>query len=157
PGDGRQCRCVRCSRHLRCAPGRGITFVRSLGDGGFHGRVASVVMSSRLICPSEALVEGGPGVRCTVAQADRTLPAFAIRSAGTVYAYINQCAHVGVELDWQEGQFFDPDTGLLMCATHGALYDPASGICCEGPCRGGRLLPVPIVERNGYIELKQDD
>lgn len=112
---------------------------------------------ARVICASEALVDGGAGIRFTVERNGRTLPAFVVRSEGVAHAYINRCAHVGVELDWQEGQFFDPETGLLICATHGALYDPASGVCCEGPCRGGRLLPVPIVERNGYIELKQDD
>lgn len=112
-------------------------------------------MSSRVICSSEALVEGGPGVRFTVTRADRTLPAFVVRSAGTAYAYINQCAHVGVELDWQEGQFFDPESGLLMCATHGALYDPASGICRDGPCRGASLIPVAIDERDGYVILKE--
>lgn len=102
-------------------------------------------------------MDGGAGVRFTVEWEGRTLPAFVIRSNGVAHAYINRCAHVGVELDWQAGQFFDPDTGLLICATHGALYDPASGICREGPCRGGQLLPVQIVERDGQIELKQDD
>ena len=109
-----------------------------------------------MICASEALVDGGAGVRFTIERDGQTLPAFVIRSSGVAHAYINRCAHVGVELDWQEGRFLDPDTGLLICATHGALYDPASGVCREGPCRGGRLLPVRIVERDGHIELKQD-
>ena len=112
---------------------------------------------ARLICASDALTDGGAGVRFTVEREGRTLPAFVIRSGGVARAYINQCAHVGVELDWQEGQFFDPETGLLICATHGALYDPASGVCRAGPCKGGRLVPVAILERDGRIELKQDD
>ena len=109
--------------------------------------------NERVICPSAALEEGGAGVRFQVEEGGRNVPAFVVRHAGLPRAYVNRCAHVGVELDWQEGQFFDADTGLLMCATHGALYDPASGECRGGPCRGGRLAPVAVVERDGRILL----
>ncbi|MBX6393617.1 MAG: Rieske 2Fe-2S domain-containing protein [Burkholderiales bacterium] len=113
--------------------------------------------SARVICASEALVDGGAGVRFSIERDGRTLSAFAVRHNGAVRAYLNRCAHVGIELDWQPGQFFDPETGMLMCATHGALYDPATGVCRAGPCVGGRLIPVPVVERDGLVELQQDD
>lgn len=110
----------------------------------------------RVICSATALVEGGAGVRFEVVSGGQVKPAFVIRHAGKACAYLNQCAHVGVQLDWQEGQFFDPATGMLICATHGALYDPASGECRDGPCRGGRLIPVAVEECDGRIELKQN-
>jgi nitrite reductase/ring-hydroxylating ferredoxin subunit len=50
-----------------------------------------------------------------------------------------------MEMDWQAGQFFDFDAQYLMCATHGALYEPATGLCIAGPCIGKSLEPVPIV------------
>lgn len=109
--------------------------------------------SKRLICASEALEEGGRGVRFTVTDGGSAVSAFAVRYDGQVRAYLNRCAHVPVELDWLEGQFFD-DSGLyLMCATHGATYLPDSGLCAGGPCRGGRLQPVAVEECAGAVYL----
>jgi nitrite reductase/ring-hydroxylating ferredoxin subunit len=86
----------------------------------------------RLICTSGELVEGGEGVRFETDWQGATEPAFAIRYGGRVYAYLNRCAHVPIEIDWQPGKFFD-FTGLyLVCAVHGALYDPQSGACLGG-------------------------
>ena len=82
-----------------------------------------------VVCASGALAEGGDGVRFEVKRGRETAPAFAVRYEGRVYAYVNRCAHVGVELDWQAGRFFDADGMVLLCSTHGALYDPASGAC----------------------------
>lgn len=113
--------------------------------------------SKRLICSSDALangVEGGKGVRFTVEQNGETLPAFVIRHQGRVYAYLNRCAHVGVEMDWMQGEFFD-DSGLyLICSTHGATYAPASGYCTGGPCKGKSLQQLEIEERDGNVYLK---
>ena len=36
-------------------------------------------------------------------------------------------------------------------ATKGALYTPDSGICVAGPCRGARLAPLEVVEREGKV------
>lgn len=107
----------------------------------------------RLICASEALAEGGDGVRFVVDEFGLEVPAFAIRFRGRVHAYVNRCAHVPVELDWVEGAFFDLERRLIMCATHGAVYDPESGRCLGGPCRGASLRPVHVVEREGAVWL----
>ncbi len=55
------------------------------------------------------------------------------------FGYLNQCAHVPMELDWSEGKFFESSGLYLMCATHGAIYEPDTGKCVGGPCRGARL------------------
>jgi nitrite reductase/ring-hydroxylating ferredoxin subunit len=110
-----------------------------------------------VVCPSAALVEGGDGVRFEVRRGGVLHPAFAIRHAGRVYAYVNRCAHVGVELDWQPGRFFDADGMVLICSTHGALYDPATGACLGGPCRGGALAAIAVDEVDGAVVLRQRD
>jgi nitrite reductase/ring-hydroxylating ferredoxin subunit len=43
----------------------------------------------------------------------------------------------------------------LICATHGALYDPASGACLGGRCEGRGLKAVPVVERDGNIYCEE--
>lgn len=114
--------------------------------------------TARLICASSALHEGGAGVRFELeAPAGPPIPAFAIRFGGRVHAYINRCAHVPIELDWQAGEFFDYSKLYLICATHGALYAPESGHCLGGPCSGRGLTPIPVEERDGAVYLLPAD
>lgn len=107
----------------------------------------------RLICAGSELAERGRGVRFTVARYGREEPAFVVRFSGTVRAYLNRCAHVPVELDWAEGEFFDLTRLYLICSTHGAMYLPDSGHCIAGPCKGARLHALPVEELDGKVYL----
>lgn len=103
------------------------------------------------LCAAGELQEGGLGVRFSVALESREIGAFVVRFDGAAHGYLNQCAHVPMELDWQEGRFFDASGLYLMCATHGAVYVPDSGECVGGPCRGASLAKLRIEERDGEI------
>ncbi len=105
----------------------------------------------RIICTSEALTDGGDGVRFEADQNGERLPAFAVRFGGKVYAYLNRCAHVQIEMDWMPGRFFDSYGLYLICATHGATYLPENGRCIAGPCKGARLTPIRVTETQGKI------
>lgn len=105
----------------------------------------------RLICSSGALADAGKGIRFEVQYFGRPAPAFAVRYASQVHAYLNRCAHVAMELDWQEGVFFDSLGRDLLCSTHGAAYDPASGQCLGGPCNRTPLVKLRIEERAGSV------
>src|ERR671932_682950 len=107
--------------------------------------------NEQLICASRELVDSGRGVRFEVEYFGHPAPAFAIRYRGRVHGYLNPRAHVAMELDWQEGVFFDADGRDLRCSTHGATYDAASGLCVSGPCYGRRLLKLRVVERDGKV------
>lgn len=109
--------------------------------------------SGKLIGTSAALAERGPAIRFEIDEGGVPAPAFAIRYQGRVYAYVNRCAHVSLELDFLPGRFFDTSGEYLICATHGALYHPDSGRCAGGPCNGAGLEPLQVVEHNGRIEL----
>jgi nitrite reductase/ring-hydroxylating ferredoxin subunit len=100
------------------------------------------------ICPSDELIEGGAGLRRAGRYVDGDVVVFFVRYGGKAYGYLNRCAHVPMELDWTEGQFFESSGLYLMCATHGAIYAPDTGKCVGGPCRGGRLRPVQVDERD---------
>ncbi|TWG85478.1 nitrite reductase/ring-hydroxylating ferredoxin subunit [Cupriavidus gilardii J11] len=108
-------------------------------------------MQARRICAADELAEGGRGVRFVVDVGGRQVGAFAVRYEGQAHGYLNQCAHVPMELDWQEGHFFESSGLYLMCATHGAIYSPDSGLCVGGPCRGASLAKLRIVERDGAV------
>jgi nitrite reductase/ring-hydroxylating ferredoxin subunit len=108
----------------------------------------------RVICASADLVAAGPGVRFEVAGADGPLAAFAVRVlGGALRGYVNRCPHMGTELDWQPGDFFEESGLYLVCATHGALFEPATGYCVAGPCRGATLARVAIRENDGQVLL----
>lgn len=58
---------------------------------------------------------------------------FLINFNGEFHAYVNRCRHVPMAMDWVENQFFAEEGRYLMCQTHGAYYEPASGECIAGP------------------------
>lgn len=105
----------------------------------------------RLICPSGALADAGKGVRFDVEYFGAPAPAFVIRHEGEVQGYLNRCSHVAMELDWQEGVFFDSSGSDLLCSTHGAAYDPRSGNCRGGPCNRTPLVKLRVAERAGMV------
>lgn len=108
------------------------------------------------ICASAELIEGNLGVRFPIMEAGRSMTGFVVRYKGIVQGFVNRCAHVPMELDWAPGQFFD-GTGLyLMCATHGAVYEPDSGRCAGGPCSGRRLRAIAVTERDGQVFWQPD-
>lgn len=107
----------------------------------------------RVICASEALLEGQAGVRFALASWGGQEKGFAVRHRGQAYAYVNQCPHAGTELDWQPGEFFDITGVYLVCATHGALFEPGTGRCIAGPCRGAALRRLEVREAQGEIVL----
>lgn len=116
----------------------------------------------RVICPSGALADGGTGVRFELARPPgahaASRPAFettgfVIRFRGLVHGYVNRCPHAGTELDWQPGEFFEEARIYLVCSTHGALFEPSTGYCVAGPCRGATLGKLPVREEDGQVFL----
>lgn len=105
----------------------------------------------RLICASTDLTNGALGVRFDMEVRGQPAQAFVVRFRDRVHAYLNECRHRATELDWTPGDFFDEAKLYLICASHGAAYDPASGVCVAGPCKGLRLTPVVVEERNGNV------
>lgn len=112
--------------------------------------------SEIFICASDALEDGGKGMRFPVRAFGSEATGFAVRYGGKVYAYLNRCAHVPVELDWFKGEFFESSRMYLMCSTHGAIYAPESGACTGGPCRGGKLRPIGVRETDDGIYWQPD-
>ncbi len=103
-----------------------------------------------VLCNSRDLVDGGPAVAFDVVYGGQTCRGFAVRFRGEVHGYLNRCTHVAMELDWQPNRFFDDSGRWLLCGTHGAVYEPATGRCAGGPCRGG-LVKIGMSERDGVV------
>ena len=84
----------------------------------------------------------GPGpstLKFTFLENGEKKTGFALLFEGSYYVYKNQCQHLPVELDWLDNNFLEDDGGFIICATHGAIYEPTSGLCVSGPCKGKSL------------------
>ena len=102
------------------------------------------------LCRSDDLVDGGLAVPFDVVYQGQSCWAFAVRFEGQAHAYLNRCAHVAMEMDFQPNRFFDTTGRWLICATHGALYQPATGRCMSGPCRRA-LVKIDLSEQSGVV------
>jgi nitrite reductase/ring-hydroxylating ferredoxin subunit len=68
---------------------------------------------------------------------------FVARFGKEYHAYVNECPHQHVRLDWEKNNFFEPNyMKVLMCGKHGSQFDPATGVCISGPCEGAQLEKI---------------
>ncbi len=109
------------------------------------------------VCAADVLLDQGKGLRFPLSAGGHVGTGFVVRFKGKVFAYLNRCAHVPIELDWAEGEFFESSGLYLMCSTHGAIYAPESGRCEGGPCRGGKLRQIAVTEVDNQVFWRPDD
>lgn len=103
------------------------------------------------LCASADLAERGDAFLWDVLHFREPMRAFVLRIDGRVHAYLNRCAHVPVEMDWQPGRFLDSGREFILCSIHGAAYEPTTGHCIGGPCGRGRLTPLRVHEGDGGV------
>jgi len=105
----------------------------------------------QLLCASRELLERDKAVVFDVMLWRAPARAFALRFDGKVVCYVNRCANVTTEMDWQAGEFLDLDRRWIVCSIHGAHYEPTTGRCAAGPCGRGRLTAIDTEERDGQV------
>lgn len=79
------------------------------------------------------------------------IEALLVNYEGKLFAYVNRCRHIALSLDWVDNRFFTEDKRYLICANHGATYEPTTGECIWGPCYGESLQSVPLEVNGGKI------
>jgi len=106
----------------------------------------------RVIC---ALTElGDPGTReFTMGRGDWPLRGLVVRRGAEVHAFVNRCPHAAHRLNLRPHEFLTPDRTLLLCNSHGALFEITTGLCIAGPCPGAHLRRIPLELAHGYVLL----
>jgi len=113
---------------------------------------ATEIDLERVVCALTELDD--PGTRAfTIGRGDWPVRGLVVRRGGEVHAYLNRCPHAGHPLNLRPHQFLTPDGSLLLCSSHGALFEIVTGLCVAGPCDGARLRRIPVVVERGYVLL----
>ena len=112
--------------------------------------------AGRVLCRLDD-IEDGQAKGFTLGQGLEAREIFVVRAGARAFGYVNSCPHLGTPLDWQVNRFISLDSGLLMCATHGALFEIEGGLCVDGPCVGQNLEPAPVVvDGDGRVRLVEE-
>lgn len=70
---------------------------------------------------------------------------FVVRQGSTLYAYRDLCPHYGdTALPWRKDGYLDGAGQHIVCASHGARFEIATGLCISGPCKGQTLTGITL-------------
>ena len=105
----------------------------------------------RVVCRLSELEGGARGF--TLGSGDWPLRGFVVRVGATVRGYLNRCPHAGHPLDLLPQRFLTADGTLILCSSHGALFEKATGLCVAGPCAGRALTPIALQVSCGFVLL----
>ena len=125
---------------------------RKVGQLGLEGLLSPEHIPGEVLCSLASLPDpGSRGFEIAEGEGRRTM--FVVRQGGAVYAYHNDCPHLGTELNVRADEFLDDDGRHVRCALHGALFDVASGLCVAGPCQGQSLKRLDVHVERGQVIL----
>ena len=97
----------------------------------------------RVLCELDD-IEDGEAKSFSFGEGSDAREIFVVREDDRVFGYVNSCPHLGTPLNWSGDTFISADSGLIICATHGALFEIEDGDCVSGPCAGQALEAVPV-------------
>jgi nitrite reductase/ring-hydroxylating ferredoxin subunit len=106
----------------------------------------------RVICRVADLEEGAAR-SFTIGRGDWPLRGLILRVQGELRAYENRCPHAGHPLNLRSDEFLTHDGQLLLCHSHGALFEKRTGYCMAGPCAGQSLTSLPLLIEGNFVLL----
>jgi nitrite reductase/ring-hydroxylating ferredoxin subunit len=118
------------------------------------GRAGETIDLERVICALAELPAGGARA-FTLGGGDWPLRGFVVRVGPAVHGYLNRCPHAGHPLNLLPQRFLTPDGALILCSSHGALFEKSTGYCVAGPCAGQSLTPLALEVRGNFVLLAE--
>jgi len=117
-----------------------------------NGEANRAVDLERVVCALSELGEDGARA-FTIGGGDWPLRGFVVRAGAAVRGYVNRCPHAGHPLNLLPHRFLTTDATLIVCASHGALFEKDGGYCVAGPCAGRSLTRIALEVRSGFVLL----
>jgi len=109
----------------------------------------------RVICRLDEL--GATGARgFAIGGGDWPLRGFVVRLNNQVRGFVNHCPHAGHPLNLRPNRFLTADETLILCSSHGALFEKDTGLCVAGPCAGQHLRALPLKIESGFVMLADE-
>lgn len=124
--------------------------IASGGGRRIKGNTFAVTTQPSFLCHATSLREG-QALSVVVEVSGARHDILIVNRNGAIYAYVNACPHQHTPLETFPGKFFDAEGNLLVCSTHGARFEPESGLCVSGPCEGKSLTKISLTERDGGL------
>ncbi|MGH8290375.1 MAG: Rieske (2Fe-2S) protein [Steroidobacteraceae bacterium] len=109
----------------------------------------------RVVCRLADLEEHGSRA-FTIGGGTWPLRGFVVRCGSGVRGYLNRCPHAGHPLDLRPHRFLTPDQAMILCSSHGALFEKDAGRCLAGPCAGEQLRALPLEVVGGVVLIAAD-
>lgn len=114
----------------------------------------------RVICRLDDLERSGAR-GFAIGGGDWPLRGFVVRIGNEVLnpavrGFVNRCPHAGHPLNLRPHRFLTADSSLILCSSHGALFEKATGLCVAGPCAGQHLRTVPLKVESGFVMLADE-
>ena len=107
-----------------------------------------------ILCALSDLTDPGAKGPFAVELDGETRQVFVVLHDGQLRGYVNSCPHVGAPLEMEADKFLDLTGSEIMCSVHAARFDPLTGDCVWGPCRGRRLTPVAVAVADGRVVVE---
>jgi nitrite reductase/ring-hydroxylating ferredoxin subunit len=92
-----------------------------------------------------------PALTITCGEGNAQREVFLLARDGAVVAYLNDCPHRHLPLNFHPDRFLDPEGAHILCTNHIALFRIEDGYCIEGPCPGRWLTPVAVRVDGGRV------
>lgn len=80
---------------------------------------------------------------------------FVVKHNGELHGWRNACPHVdGAPMAWRKDAYMDGKKQFVACHAHGALFEPDTGLCIQGPCLGKKLEKIQVrINQAGEAEI----
>lgn len=108
---------------------------------------------TRLLCRLDDIDDGG-AKGFSLADGDGRREIFVVRQGKRVFGYVNSCPHIGTPLEFLPDRFLTADRSEILCSTHGARFEIATGRCLAGPCRGKALQALVLRIEGGAVMVE---
>jgi len=107
----------------------------------------------RVICRVSDLDLHGGTRGFTIGTGDWPLRGFLVRVGAEIRGYVNDCPHAHHPLNLLPHRFLTADGSLIVCSSHGALFEKLTGMCVAGPCAGTYLRRIELQIEDGFVLL----
>ncbi|WMS89227.1 Rieske (2Fe-2S) protein [Pleionea litopenaei] len=106
-----------------------------------------------IICSIADLSEGQPKIIEVAGMGSLIV----LLKRGQTQVFKNRCPHANARLNADSDNILAYDEYHIYCQLHGAQFDPYTGQCVLGPCRGQGLTRLSSAVEKGLVVLKDFD